>query len=306
MTLIELAVVMTILIALSTLLIPYVANYLGRAETATSNYNATAAMNALQQYYATYGVYPNGLDILSDENDKVVQYLDDTPIVGKPFGATTQGSYVLSYSSNFGTMQDVSGSMTASLAKVGVTKTWRMKSGKIISKGDGTYCLTSDTKAATGNCANAFDATYASQGIEFPLKNDGSTTYMYVSDSCGGFYVEGNDNCLCNILGYRNANIDFGGNATHMLILLGINQNNAMITKTIANAPVHFPDTPNVNPSVVYSRFLAAFDVDMTPNCFKSAKGCDPAKLVAVVVGPDASKGWQTVTTGMARAFTSQ
>jgi len=302
MTLIELAVVLTILIALSTLLVPYVANYLSRAETATSNFNATAATNAMLQYYANYGAYPNNLDILSDNQDQVVQYLDDTTIVGKPYGATSTGAYVLGYSTNFGTMQDVGGTMTASLAKVGITRVFRLKAGKVVANADGTWCVTSGTDCS----AQVFDATYESQAEALPLVNDGTKTYMYVSDSCGGFWVEGNNNCIANILGYRTPEIDLGDRATHMLILLGINQNNAMVTKTIANAPVHFPDNPSVNPKIVYSRFLAAFDVDMTPNCTKLPTGCAPAKLVGVVVGPDASKGWQTVTSGMARAFSTQ
>ncbi len=46
LTLIELAVVLAILVALSTLMIPYVSNYIGQAEVATSNYNASAVLSA--------------------------------------------------------------------------------------------------------------------------------------------------------------------------------------------------------------------------------------------------------------------
>lgn len=309
LTLIELAVVLAILVALSTLLVPYVANYIGRAEVATSNYNAAAALNAMQQYYALYNAYPNNLDLLSDVNDQVVQYLDDTAQVGKR-GNIQGTTFTLNYATNFGTMQDITGSMTASLAKVGVHRFWRMKTGTPTLSSDG---LTWNVVDAANN---KFDATYEAQDVaqEFtpsgPNQMSSQPTAMYVADNCGGYWMEGHPECLANILGYYTDEINYAGTGpdggTHMLILLGINQNNEMVGKTITTAPVHFPDKKSVNPTNVYSRFLAVFDVDMKANCVNDPKGCDPAKLIAVVVGPDATRGWQTVTTGMARAFNTE
>jgi prepilin-type N-terminal cleavage/methylation domain-containing protein len=335
LTLIELAVVLAILVALSTLMIPYVGNYIGKAEVATSNYNSTAVLGALQQYYALNQSYPNKLDLLSSVDNKVVKYLDDTAQVTRPKFISTDGGNALDYATNFGTMPD-NGAMAASMAKVGVTRYFYLKAGtpkQDVATGEW-YVL------GDGPTGVRFDATYGSQDTSQAGK--GTAGYgqngerilstgvngvqedgiMWVSDNCGGWWKAGHPECLANIMGYRNCKIDFDGvcplvpaikpsgetenvkvSGTHMLILLGINQNNDMIGKTLTTAPVHFPENKTTNPSLVDSRFLAVFDVDMRSKCWEDSVGCDAAKLVGVVVGPDATRGWQTATTGMARAF---
>jgi prepilin-type N-terminal cleavage/methylation domain-containing protein len=335
LTLIELAVVLAILVALSTLMIPYVGNYIGKAEVATSNYNSTALLGALQQYYALNQAYPNKLDLLSSVGTPgdVVKYLDDTAQVKRPGYVSTAGGNVLTYATNFGTMPD-NGAMAASMAKVGVTRYFYLRPGTPTQDpASGEWYIKEDSTGLR------FDATYGSQDVsQAGLGTDGfgqngerilstgvngtQIPVMWVSDNCGGWWKTGHPECLANIMGYRNCKIDFNGDCplvpaimpggqtqnisqsgTHMLILLGINQNNDMIGKTLTTAPVHFPENKTTNPSLVYSRFLAVFDVDMRPDCWLDSVGCDAAKLVGVVVGPDATRGWQTATTGMARAF---
>lgn len=340
LTLIELAVVLAILVALSTLMIPYVGSYIGKAEVSTSNYNASAVLGALQQYYSLYQAYPNKLDLLSNDaggtSGKPVAYLDDTAQVGRP--AFIQNSELsVDYSTNFGKMPD-NGAMAASMAKVGVTSYFYQRAGTPTKDPNtGEWYIKDD---ATGV---RFDATFGSQdtsrastsnqptagyGLNGEVILSGGTNatqkaVMWVSDNCGGYWIQGHPECIANILGYRNCKIDKGGSCppvtgidatgatvnvdqsgAHMLILLGINQNNEMIGKTMTTAPVHFPANKTTNPSIVYSRYLAVFDVDMRPNCWLDTVGCDAAKLVGVVSGPDASIGWQTATTGLARAFT--
>lgn len=333
LTLIELAVVLAILVALSTLMIPYVSNFIGKSEVATSNYNSSAVLNALQQYYAQYQAYPNNLDLLSD-GTMPVEYLDDTAQV---LGAGGTPAWVASGSAsnakmtNFGTMKD-NGAMAASMAKVGVTQYFYQKTGSPTKDPN-----TGEWYVADKNGAR-FDATYGSQDTSNASKSatpnagydlngaiilsagtlGAQQKVMWVSDNCSGWWQPDHPECIANILGYRNCKIDINGkcpkltdsknnvvdqSGQHMLILLGINQNNEMIGKTIATAPVHFPENKSTNPALVYSRYLAVFDVDMRADCWKDSIGCDPAKLVGVVVGPDAARGWQTATTGMARAF---
>jgi prepilin-type N-terminal cleavage/methylation domain-containing protein len=330
LTLIELAVVLAILVALSTLMIPYVGNFIGKSEVATSNYNSAAVLNAMHQYYAQYGVYPNNLDLLSD-GKKPVAYLDDTVQVGRPGWVKAGASGATS--TNFGVMQD-NGAMSASMAKVGVTKYFYQKAGTPTQDTvSGEWYIKDDKTGAR------FDATYGSQDTSNAAGEGGQPKQgyglngevilstgpygtqqrvMWVADNCSGYWEFGHPECLANILGYRNCKIERGGvcpeltdsqgnkvrqGEQHMLILLGINANNEMINKTIATAPVHFPENKSTNPSLVYSRFLAVFDVDMRADCWLDSIGCDPAKLVGVVVGPDANRGWQTSTTGMQRAL---
>ena len=323
LTLIELAVVLAILVALSTLMIPYVGNYIGKAEVSTSNYNTAAVLGALQQYYSLYQTYPNKLDLLSDGTQPVA-YLDDTAQVGRP-GWLPGGSAT---STNFNVMMD-NGSMSASMAKVGVTSYFYLKTGTP------TRDLQTGEWYVRDAAGNRFDATFGSQDNSLTPRagetrgrngeviltqgaNLDQTPVMWVADNCNGYWMEGHPECLTNIMGYRNCKIDRAGrcptltdsngntvdqSASHMIILLGINQNNDMIGKTITTAPVHFPENKTTNPGLVYSRYLAVFDVDMRPDCWRDSVGCDPAKLIGVVVGPDATRGWQTATTGLARAF---
>lgn len=333
LTLIELAVVLAILVALSTLMIPYVGNYIGKAEVSTANYNSAAVLSAMQQYYALTGSYPNKLDLLSD-GDQPVCYLDDTVQVGRP-GFVRDAGFNLQncQSTNFGTMMD-NGAMAASMAKVGVTRYFYQK------KGMPTQDATTGDWYVLDTTGKRFDATFGSQDVSNAGKggiwgtngevilstgvNAKQQVVMWVSDNCGGYWQPNHPECIANILGYRNCKIDLSAafpcpkltainnagktievdqTGAHMLILLGINQNNDMIGKTITTAPVHFPENKSTNPSLVYSRFLAVFDVDMRGKCWEDTVGCDPGKLVGVVVGPDASRGWQTATTGAARAF---
>ncbi len=84
----------------------------------------------------------------------------------------------------------------------------------------------------------------------------------------GGPY---NGQTIANLLGYSL-------NTGHSIIVLGINQRNSAIGKTLAQAPVVMPISQTTQPQLVYGRYLAAFDVD-------SANGSAPAKLVGVVYG---------------------
>ena len=69
LTLIELVVVMTILIALAGLLIPTFSAMLTRGHTSTCSTNIGEVCKALQQYQQLYGGYPSNMDALSDGND---------------------------------------------------------------------------------------------------------------------------------------------------------------------------------------------------------------------------------------------
>ena len=68
LTLIELVVVMTILIALGGLLIPMFASMLTRGHTSTCATNIGEVAKAVQQYQLLYGSYPTDLDSLTDGN----------------------------------------------------------------------------------------------------------------------------------------------------------------------------------------------------------------------------------------------
>ena len=70
LTLIELVVVMTILIALAGLLIPTFAAMLTRGHTSTCSTNIGEAVKAVQQYQLLYGGYPGNMDSLTDASGR--------------------------------------------------------------------------------------------------------------------------------------------------------------------------------------------------------------------------------------------
>lgn len=44
-------------------------------------------------------------------------------------------------------------------------------------------------------------------------------------------------------------------------VLLGVGNQSEMIGRTLTDAPVHFPESGNENPAVIYNRFLAVFEI---------------------------------------------
>jgi prepilin-type N-terminal cleavage/methylation domain-containing protein len=50
---------------------------------------------------------------------------------------------------------------------------------------------------------------------------------------------------------------------TGQYVVLGLGSRNSMIGKTVADAPVHFPDNPDDDPSRFYSRFGVVFKVNV-------------------------------------------
>src|SRR5262245_29592790 len=66
LTLMELVVVMTILIALAAILVPLFPNLLRRAHKATDATQTSELAKALQSYQALYVSYPDEFDLLTD------------------------------------------------------------------------------------------------------------------------------------------------------------------------------------------------------------------------------------------------
>jgi hypothetical protein len=89
---------------------------------------------------------------------------------------------------------------------------------------------------------------------------------------------------------------------TGRYVLLGIGPRTSMIGKTVQNAPVHFGDTPVLNPEYCYARFCAIFKVS------DSAVGSNFTQAQLVGVAPvmddglggidDHLQNWYQLTTG--------
>ena len=78
LTLIELVVVLTILIALAGLLVPMLPSMLTRAHTSTCSTNMGECIRAITDYQALYSTYPNNWDALGDGTTIINYFADGT------------------------------------------------------------------------------------------------------------------------------------------------------------------------------------------------------------------------------------
>lgn len=268
-TLIELTVVLLVLIGLAGLAIPFVSGYVDKTSTATGGITNGSAFSALTLYQTNNGGYPNNLDLLADAAGALDPTLDDNMALGKaqPMNykvATLTAAQI----TNVANSLSAAGINTVVPSPhVGVTYT---------TNADGTYKTSIDPVSVTFDPAFANTAPInVSAAAGFVTTWDGmfkdicsTTTTPACASMMMGPYT---GQTVANLLGYSL-------NTGHYIILLGINQRNSAIGKTLAQAPVVVPNGQSTQPHLVYSRYLAAFDVD-------AANGTAPAKLVGVVYG---------------------
>ena len=276
MTLIELAVVLLVLVGLAGLTLPYVSGFVGKTHNSTSAATGADLYNALALYQTQYNGYPNGLNTLTtsaSSTPALVHYLDNTfSSGGTDFGPT-----------NFSLLTATSSSMAlASLKAAGITSFTSLAQGGVTVNGDGTF--TADSGIATSGATFTPEVSTTTTG----------TPAQFVTDSQGGVNYTayaGTKNGISSALNY---NVPTG----HALIVLGVGPSNSAVGKSLASVPVHFGDSPSLQPTLTYSRFLAAFDVDTT-------LGTAPAKLVGIVHAPDIGDQWESVYSTIAGYYSN-
>jgi len=304
MTLIELSVVLLILIALASLMIPYVGGFLEKAATSTGAASTAEVYNSLAMYQTQFGAYPDNLDLLANAAGVIDPTLDDNtqlqgqlmnwmalnaiaspaaavpgaapaPTVPVASGAATIGNIIASLQAPGSVIRRV-----VTSPHIGVTYNADGKAVNTVAGIPNTEInVTFDPAFSTG--ANTSLAT----GVAgFVTSYDGMFTRICaaapynVPNSCPGQAGALNyGGTIGNMLGYKIP-------AGHAIIVLGIGSLNSAIGKTMAQAPVVFAATPTAQPQLAYSRYLAAFDVDAShPQYDDNLKA---AKLVGIVFGP--------------------
>ena len=258
MTLIELSVVLLVLIGLAGLTLPYVSGFIGKTHNSTSSDTGVSLFSALQLYQTQNNSLPNNLNTLTDTAGALVNYLDDT------FAGTSPGSNFAAAGpvTNFKLLTGATTITNAvgSLKAAGITSVAQLPvSSAIVVNNDGTF-------------TNPVNATF---NVETPVAL--TTTTKLVTDA--NATTPGAD--IATALGYNTP-------SGHTLIVLGVGTANSAVGKTLANVPVHFGDKAALQPTLTYSRFLAAVDVD-------TANGTAPAKIVGIVHAPDTTDKWESV-----------
>ena len=239
LTLIELVVVMTILIALAGLLIPTFAAMLTRGHTSTCSTNIGEVCKAIQQYQQLYGGYPSNMDALSDGTN-LIDYLANgaaLPVANGGPGTNQGGGQITGITLT-------AGEVTA-LQNAGLATVQKM------------------TQSFTGTAGTGFDPTfnyysdYAAPGLPSAnaLTLAAGTVIGGLDPTAGGTGSPAYTRC-------QQLNLPVTGR----YVVLGVGPRCSMVGKTMASAPVHFGDTPVLNPEFGYERICGVFQISDTAN----------------------------------------
>ncbi len=237
LTLIELVVVMTILIALAGLLIPTFAAMLTRGHTSTCSTNIGEVCKAIQQYQQLYGGYPSNMDALSDGTN-VINYLANGAALpvsnGGPGTLATEGGGQITGITL--TANEVQALQNAGLATV------------------------QSMVAAWPGTGTGFDPT-------FNYYTDYATPGLPSANAialAAGTVVGGLDPTAIPAAATRCQQLNLP--VTGRYVVLGVGSRCSMVGKTMASAPVHFGDTPVLNPEFGYERLCGVFEISDTNN----------------------------------------
>jgi type II secretory pathway pseudopilin PulG len=265
LTLIELVVVMTILIALGGLLVPMFASMLTRGHTSTCSTNIGEVSKAVEQYQLLYGTYPNNLDSFIDTSGALITYFANgaacpaqylTPGIGQAGGQVTLGT--------------PTAAETTALLNAGITTVMPMATYAALSTG--------------------FDPTF---NYYADYLNPGATTLTPTSVATASSlaYIDptsGNTAAIqiCNKLGWA---------LTGRYVVLGVGTRNTMVGKTMVSAPVHYGDQPVLNPEYGYQHIVAVFKVsDSATSAFTTAQmvGAGPLHDIGLGTINDELQNW--------------
>ena len=248
LTLIELVVVMTILIALAGLLVPTFSSMLTRGHVSTCATNIPETNKVVQEYQQLYGRYPNNLDALTDGTNLINYFAGGVLDPTNGGTATMAGGEITTYTL---TATDVS-----TMANAGITSIQSMLavagSAAIAAGFDPTFNYYSDYAVPTSGTANAITVAAGKVVAQIdPTTTAGAAILNKLNQPLTGTYI-----------------------------VLGIGPRCDMIGKTMTTPPVHFGDTVPLNPELGYERLVCVFKIE------DSALGSAFTSAVLVAVGP--------------------
>ena len=248
LTLIELIVVLMILVALAGVLIPLLPSMLSRAHNSTCPTNISECAKAVQEYQQLYNSYPNNWDALSDGTNMIDYFANGNALPASQGGpGTNPGNGEV-------TKITLTDPEVSALTGVGVNSVQLM--------------VASALSPPAG-----FDPTfnYYSAATPTPVAITTSTVLAGMDPAAGGTGSATYQRCA-----------SMGLDLTGRYVILGIGPRCSMIGKTIQSSPVHFGDTPVLNPEYCYARFCAIFKVS-TGN--GTSGGANPNFTQAQLVG---------------------
>jgi type II secretory pathway pseudopilin PulG len=276
MTLIELTVVLLILIGLAGLLIPYVGSFVQKTHDSTNSNNLASLNNSFVRYVTENNRLPQHMDSLTNSGTTGTGVCTGTLVVGDPYCALLDP-----------------GVFTAAA-----------------------YTIPTDPAAPTDGAEVAYMSLYGSKismvvnnNPAAPNKTFGSYTGMVNIDPYGGMGAA--DFAGIKVAGMRTGtagavDVTAGAVERHLAAALGkdemdydatcydyvafgLGDANGLVTKTIASAPVHYPEDATKGPVDYYNHYIAIVQVDKANTGTgymgrKCSSITEPAKFLGVAM----------------------
>ena len=261
LTLMELVVVMTILVALAGILVPLLPGLFTRSAIATNSTNVPEIGKAIGVYQQMYLQFPNNWDALTDASGNVIDYFANgsaCPAADWTGGTENPGNGEI-------TQLTLTANEVTALVGVGITQVQAM------------------VKTVPSSIGN-FDPTFN----YYPDEQSGGTANPAGNaiSVAGVTYLAGLDPTSGSGPAYKRC-IALNLPTTGRYVCLGLGPRNSMISKTVQVPPVHVGDQPVLNPEYGYQRFVAVFKVSDTA----VGSNFTQAELVAVVSVKDDGLG---------------
>jgi len=230
LTLIELIVVLTILVALAAILIPMLPNMLGRAHDTSSATNVSEITKYVQTYNQLYFQYPNNLDNLVDAGT------GGTNLLGTLAGGGNLAGQVQT--------QTLTAAQVTALNNIGITSVAN---------------LTGTAANGTANWSPTF-FPYTTLNPRLPANTTLVTTttpptmaVLTGTTSVGGTPTGGT--------GVAAAVTKLGLSPSGTYVVLGFGLANGAVGQVVQECPVHFPDQSTISPAITYQRYGVIFKV---------------------------------------------
>lgn len=222
MTLLELAVVLAILVAVAGIIVPLLPNMMHQANVPACTANITELDKMIQTQSSMYSTYPNRMDNLTGGSGLVSYVL--TGATGK-YG---QASF---------TADTLSGSEATALTNAGITQLTTLV----------------EKPSGSGDWKPTFWPYGTSQGSDPTFISVGNGTSVAVLTSFG---------CRLMGLPYSNNPADSSGTNTHnRFVVFGLGRPCTLFRSMAMEPPSHFADAPSEDPATYYMRFAAVFQV---------------------------------------------
>jgi len=228
-TLIELVVVLVVLVALAGMALQFLPNMITRSHAATGAASAKEAAKAIQLYEAMNFVHPNGWDsLVSSAGDGQTFRTDRFQVIA--LNGTDPGPFGIEPAR-----------IRSALTSAGITFSYTMADGI---QGNGRLDDNHANRQGSTARLNTFDPY------------DGVAEEDFLAG--GRVVVLGPGMQEIGRFGFPNPESD---PTTAGYVAFGIGERLTAVGKTLASAPVHFPEAGDLPPTLNYSRFAAIYRI---------------------------------------------